>query len=518
MRILLGLGVLAMGAFAACSSSEDEAAPGVDAGADTGPGTSEEAGAPDANADGGTADPNLAHAFTSGTRLRAIWLEAEGGVKQLLGFRDTQLDTDCMFHSAEDGSFRCVPSAIPFHHTGLAGFTENPPYLEGACNQPFTYAPSCPASFATGLSTADSGACIVTTYSRLAVRSVGAVIDAGPDTPYFQNIDDAGCAEAGTTSGALQPVGQLVAPSMFVGAHYETAAAIGQVAPRFIVADDGTRAFDGFVDTTSNEPCRFDIAPDGQVRCLPTSVLAAQFPGQFADDKCTRAAAGGYTGCTPPAYASLTSTAVCTKLLRFAKIGAPITTYYVLGPDGPTDCRPVAAPDGNIFDTTDVPITTFFAATSTAHVGGARLKEVVASLPGGASVTISLFDEGRMEPCAFGGKFETVASDGVVHCLPKAEYYHPDQQSSDSTCDAGAGVAIGNRCADGGAYAYALDTACPNQQRIYEVVEPDTPLTQVWHPEGDTCTGPTTAAALARATKRPLDPSTFVKGDVIVAP
>lgn len=64
-----------------------------------------------------------ATANESGSRLKARRWIATDGAKQFLGWRDTQLNVDCSFNTAEDGSTRCLPS-------GSLGSSY---YLDAAC-------------------------------------------------------------------------------------------------------------------------------------------------------------------------------------------------------------------------------------------------------------------------------------------------------------------------------------------------------------------------------------------------
>ncbi|HEY2370021.1 MAG TPA: hypothetical protein VGH87_26670, partial [Polyangiaceae bacterium] len=66
----------------------------------------------------------VSNTFASGTRLRAIVLDAGGGAELFTGWHDAQLGIDCGFAKMSDGSIRCVPTA-----TGFAG------YLDASCTQ-----------------------------------------------------------------------------------------------------------------------------------------------------------------------------------------------------------------------------------------------------------------------------------------------------------------------------------------------------------------------------------------------
>jgi hypothetical protein len=46
----------------------------------------------------------------AGARLAPMYLEADDGSRQFLGWHDTAHDVDCSFASAADGAWRCLPS------------------------------------------------------------------------------------------------------------------------------------------------------------------------------------------------------------------------------------------------------------------------------------------------------------------------------------------------------------------------------------------------------------------------
>ena len=98
-------------------------------------------------------------------------------------------------------------------------------------------------------------------------------------------------------------------------------------------------------DSERDENCRFKIAGDGVVRCLPASLETA---GTFADSDCTVPIMVGYdTGCGEPVRYGHRFTGVgvtCGLVLHLYAYGAPLgtTTYY----DGGAGCEEVQAGAG----------------------------------------------------------------------------------------------------------------------------------------------------------------------------
>jgi hypothetical protein len=62
----------------------------------------------------------------SGTRLKARWLVGSDGSRQFVNWRDTELDAECTFQSASDGSSRCQPYSAGVETGG---------YSDAACTQ-----------------------------------------------------------------------------------------------------------------------------------------------------------------------------------------------------------------------------------------------------------------------------------------------------------------------------------------------------------------------------------------------
>src|SRR5256885_16916078 len=91
--------LIAIAAFAACSSSSSDAPSPADAGGDTVEG---DTGAPDGGPDSGPA-PGPADA-KSGTRIKALYHETDDGFSSFWLLRDSKLDADCYVSIAEAGT------------------------------------------------------------------------------------------------------------------------------------------------------------------------------------------------------------------------------------------------------------------------------------------------------------------------------------------------------------------------------------------------------------------------------
>lgn len=72
--------------------------------------------------------------FVSGSRLKVRKIVGGDGSEQQLGFRDTQLNLNCTFQKAEDGSQRCLPAAT--QHNGQF-------WIDAACTVPAVQSDNC---------------------------------------------------------------------------------------------------------------------------------------------------------------------------------------------------------------------------------------------------------------------------------------------------------------------------------------------------------------------------------------
>ena len=168
-----------------------------------------EPGAPGSAGKDGAPGKDGAATTVDGSRIKARYLVAEDGARELLGWRDTMLDTDCSFMVASDGATRCLPG------TKYVGNQAAVFYSDDACAVPVALwinAPPCaPPTPKYGVIT-DTDACVST--SR--VYELGAGM-ASPLPSMFRALEGQGCI-------AYPPIGSIyqytapLAPTGFVAA------------------------------------------------------------------------------------------------------------------------------------------------------------------------------------------------------------------------------------------------------------------------------------------------------------
>ena len=118
MKIWIVLGTLGLVALAGCDNSAD----GSGGSGGTGGSTA---------AAGKSQQP-----FSSGSRLKVRKIVGTDGAVQQLGFHDTELNLDCTFQRAEDGSTRCLPTST---------LTVDGYWLDAACTTPVIFESKCGA-------------------------------------------------------------------------------------------------------------------------------------------------------------------------------------------------------------------------------------------------------------------------------------------------------------------------------------------------------------------------------------
>src|SRR6478736_6789521 len=80
-------------------------------------------------------EPSGGGLYDSGSRLHAVLLDGGDGAVAFRGWFDTQLDIECVFQTAQDGSLRCLPAP------SRRGF-----YADPQCTQAAVVVPRCDAT------------------------------------------------------------------------------------------------------------------------------------------------------------------------------------------------------------------------------------------------------------------------------------------------------------------------------------------------------------------------------------
>jgi hypothetical protein len=168
-QVVMSSGVTASGSVAASGAqtssglavdgSQGDATPGSGAAADAA--RSGSGGIVDALTD--PVSNAMADSNQSGTRLKIKYYLGADGSKAFKGFYDSQLNVDCYFAKAADGTVRCIPVATAT--TTTANY-----YADANCTQPVALVSQCPGTVTPTQVLAQIG-----TYGAIHTFALGAV-------------------------------------------------------------------------------------------------------------------------------------------------------------------------------------------------------------------------------------------------------------------------------------------------------------------------------------------------------
>lgn len=222
--------------------------------------------------------------WQSGSRLRA-WVHDGGGTRMFVGWRDTELGTDCAMAETADGTLRCFPpTAIATTYFADAHCTDA--IVAGLPDAAFvtTSDPSpetdCAAStfrvFGRAPAVADVGV----------VRAVHRIAGSRPaPTEVYVRAPDGTCSPAPQRpNGNWRARGDEVPLDQFVRAVRARVPGADGLTVVSILADDGARAWGGLLHSETGVQC----VPGGsdRLRCVPVWT-GLSHGGVYADDACT---------------------------------------------------------------------------------------------------------------------------------------------------------------------------------------------------------------------------------------
>ena len=410
--------------------------------------------------------------WTSGTRFRArLWTVGDGGDPILAGWRDTQLDTDCISNTAGDGVERCMPS-----HTSAALY-----YADSGCTQRLAYVRSSPCGH-------DLYAYFQDATSQYHALPIGAAYSG----MVYANP---GCALTSTPSGGqLYVTGAEVAPAMFASTHYSSRL-VGSYTHEFRGFGDGSEE-DLDVLAFNNGPCQ----PDGGVasgvtHCKPVSdpVLAAV----YSDAGCTQRAYYSAAGAVPSPEFVVDGTALCGPTYGVYQVTAPLAQaqYWTLSPQG---CAMQTTGAGTLF--TAIEHDPYPTGTVGSDVRRGRLGVLYWTASDGIGMRLATWDHDLARSC-----YPFIASDGVFRCLPRQP--KPVTAFANATCG-GATQTIYGDCygvapLDGPSYtscedgAYTVRSIAPLAATSYDDEATCTSLGAAYDSTGGSELAPAMFAALA---------------------
>ena len=239
------------------------------------------AGADDGGPDGAT--EAVIPPFSSGTRLRAMVVEAAGGATAWNGWYDTQLGAACAFTLARDGKQRCLPNE------NISSYFAGPD-----CSTPIWVAPPDDCA-GPSPKYVQVQAYVPPLCSQGYAGSFSAVFpldQASPPQPTSFSYGSLGappadCYPTTQSPGQALGLGPEFVPSSFVAATTTTLVPYGDgtLAARLLVADDGATQVLAIVNASTQQDCLLLGTSSYGSRCLPSSIGGAV--QAYADPGCS---------------------------------------------------------------------------------------------------------------------------------------------------------------------------------------------------------------------------------------
>jgi hypothetical protein len=242
IRLLLGSIVVYI--FVACASAVSSNGPPIESLDGSAPGSSDsQPGAADSTVPTGSAPKNQesgalgaivdaltdpvssasAQTMTSGSRLKAKWYVGSDGARQFAGWHDSQLNVDCDFGQASDGTIRCLPPPAGVT-IGTQGY-----FSDAGCTQMLGVTDGCGHPTPTNItvtttSAPGSAVCSATTQTYAAGPQFTGTIFQGTPASCSQ-ISDALATDFAASWFAFYSLGaavQAINPSQYVQATVQT--------------------------------------------------------------------------------------------------------------------------------------------------------------------------------------------------------------------------------------------------------------------------------------------------------
>lgn len=194
---------------------------------------------------------------TSGTRLRARWLDGGGNARVFQGFRDQDLALDCALGVAADGATRCLPTDV-----GYASY-----YRDASCTERVYVRSGCAEAIPpyASIFTADDPETTCTRHGRFTFVEI---VDEAPleqTTVYYENGPGT-CLPFEVAAGSVHALGAELPAETLALATLDTEAAPGQLDLRAWTTADGASVAAPPIDAAYG-PCGVDDYDD--LRCAP---------------------------------------------------------------------------------------------------------------------------------------------------------------------------------------------------------------------------------------------------------
>jgi hypothetical protein len=329
-------------------------------------------------------EPQADLEFTSGSRLKAQFIESDDGLRYFTSFWDDQLDTICTFgrltrNWADDAAqpIHCLPQE--------AGAIV---YLDDGCTREALISHPSWGECRGSIFRIWTGSCQQEVVER------GEQIE--PDTYFLPDTITHACTPIPRTSIVqLHALKRRVAPSELVAAVERVRTGDGHLRAEYVRGADGSMARLGYHDTQWSSTCASSGDENGEPRCVPPHELfvpaGALCPAAIVSESC-----GASLGYDPIARVS----------------GA--TFYRFEQPLAPDSCE-LAVPGDRLFGAVARVDPGMFAALEWTELGGSRLAMPWTSHPGLRPALPADFP---------GGYWERIRDKQLdLHCTPRLDVH-----------------------------------------------------------------------------------------------
>jgi hypothetical protein len=209
--------------------------------------------------------------LTSGSRLRARYVDVGGGARMFQDFFDTKLGIVCRFVRADDAVYRCLPSSSPIGALR---------YADKDCTKPAFDAFACTPPVGAFVGFASSTGC----ENRTQVFRIASQL--GPQDAF--DISGSECQSQGAPTNSLYGL-TPAAPTEFVSAVPRSIALDHGLTTMELVAEDGARQLAGpITDVKRGVDCSPPFDPNATTApCVPTDSPALSPLGPFGNGSCS---------------------------------------------------------------------------------------------------------------------------------------------------------------------------------------------------------------------------------------
>jgi hypothetical protein len=256
-------------------------------------------------------------------RVQRHVLAAQDGAREpSYSFRDAELDEDCGFAVAADGSMRCIPGDT---------YVDGRLHADADCSQQLAWASGCSQS-AFGFSL-DESLC----EARWQVYPLGEPVT-GIDV--YQSVDGE-CLAGDLGDEPARPVGEEIPPSTLAPAELEERGD-GRIRSRWARLPDGSAVFHSWWDTEYDMRCMRRPLASGEMVCMPDPYTPVEDFEYYADEACTErtSVVTGDVPCAQQDELALRITDTCPGIELF-HVAGPVEGELYTFDDDTGACRPI---------------------------------------------------------------------------------------------------------------------------------------------------------------------------------